>query len=144
MIFIHPIMGIFVGLCLSFVTAQVVGLLILFDMPIDMVTFVVLSMAIGFEIEYVVHIAHAFMRTTGTGVERLRTCLRSMGYTVFWAFASTAVQSLLFLIVARSQTFKTFSLVLVIVVVLGGFAGFSFVPSTLAAVVDLTARSEKS
>lgn len=136
MVLIHPVFGFFVGIFLTYISLQVIGCMAILGIGLDIISFIVIAMAISFEVEYCVHISHAFMQTTGTGQERMRQSLETMGFTIFWAFLSTAVQSLVFLYVAQTTPFRMFSLLLFIIVTLAGVAGFIFIPSTLAVLVD--------
>merc|ERR1712187_988810 len=96
-------------------------------------------MASGFAIEYVVHIAHAFLASKDgdCGAQRMAKTLEDMGFTVFTAFLSTAVQQLVLLFFAHSYAFAKFCLVMEVIVVVSGFAGFLVVPTLLALFIDL-------
>lgn len=84
---------------------------------IDLIAFGVMVMAIGFEIEYVVHIAHAFLHCEGDGLVRARNALEEMGITVFSAAASTAVQQLVLLFFAQSLAFSIYPKVMMMVII---------------------------
>lgn len=62
--------------------------------------------------------------------------LEDMGLTVFSAFLSTAVQQLVLLIFSHSYAFTKFCIVMEMVVLISGLAGFLIVPSMLALGVD--------
>jgi len=85
-LFMHPIYGLLTGIFLAAVMCQVQGIMAFFDVPLDIVSFAVMVMGIGFAIEYVVHIAHAFLHCEGNGLTRTRNALEEMGLTVFSAF----------------------------------------------------------
>jgi hypothetical protein len=101
---------------------------------IDLIAFGVMVMAIGFEIEYVVHIAHAFLHCEGTGLTRARNALEEMGITVFSAAASTAVQQLVLLFFASSLAFSIYPKVMMMVIVKAGLTGFIFAPGILGVI----------
>lgn len=147
---LHPMMGIVVGLVMGLVGVQVLGLLAAFGLKLDMVAFMVICMAIGFATEYVSHIAHAFVHAAEeeeaegvegaksmSGTARMALALEDMGLTVFSAFLSTAAQQLVLLIFSSSYAFTKFCLVMEMVVLTSGLAGFLIVPSLLALGVDI-------
>merc|ERR1719421_24418 len=84
-------------------------------LEMDLIGFGVMVMAIGFEIEYVIHIAHAFLHCKGRGLERTKNALEEMGLTVFSAFLSTAVQQLVLLFAASSRVFELYPIVMLLV-----------------------------
>lgn len=96
-----------------------------------MLSILFIVMAIGFEIEYVIHIAHSFLHQQGAGLDRTRNALEDMGLTVFSAFLSTAVQVFVLLIGAQSLAFTVYARVMMLVIIKGGVTGFMTVPMVL-------------
>jgi len=90
----------------------------------------------GFAIEYVVHIAHAFLHCKGQGLERTKNAQEEMGLTVFSAFLSTAVQQLVLLFMGQSKVFLIYPLMMLLVIIKSGLSGFLLVPSLLG-VIDV-------
>ena len=121
---LHPLYGLAVGIFLAVINFQVLGLMQFFGMKMDLIGFGVIVMAIGFEIEYVIHIAHAFLHCKGFGLERTRNSLEAMGLTVFSAFLSTATQQLVLLIFSTSLMFKVYPIIMLIVLCKSGITGF--------------------
>lgn len=111
-----------------------IGLIAVLNLKLDVVAFAVLVMAIGFEIEYVIHIAHAFLYCRGHGLERTKNALEAMGLTVFSAFLSTAVQQLVLLFFATSLMFEIYPILMLVVLTKAGLSGFIFVPVMLGLV----------
>merc|ERR1712091_545851 len=113
------------GVFLGMVMFQIQGLMGMFGINLDIVSFAVLVMAMGFAIEYVVHIAHAFLHCSGKGLERTRNALEGMGLTVFSAFLSTAVQQLVLLFAAQSLAFELYPVVMLLLIIpLASMVGF--------------------
>ena len=108
--------------------------------PLDIVSFAVMVMGIGFAIEYVVHIAHAFMHCEGRGLERTRNALEEMGLTVFSAFLSTATQQSMLIMFANSKVFEDYPLYMLLVIVKSGLSGFLFVPAMLGLMDECRCR----
>merc|ERR1719421_2739436 len=145
---LHPLYGLAVGGMLGVINFQILGWIAsgmnynLIYNPfrgewmetishIDLIAFGCMVMAIGFEIEYVVHIAHAFLHCEGDGLMRARNALEEMGITVFSAAASTAVQQLVLLFFASSLAFSIYPKVMMMVIVKAGITGFIFAPAIL-------------
>ncbi|CAD7922329.1 unnamed protein product [Amoebophrya sp. A120] len=134
MLFLHPYYGLMIGVLMLVVNVQIVGLLSAFDVKLDVIVFAVIIMALGFEIEYSIHIVHAFAysrTTSGGGLARTETAVQDMGLTVFTAFLSTAVQQLVLLIFSTSLAFEIYPAMVILVVVKSGLAGFVFAPAFL-------------
>jgi len=134
MVFMHPFYGLATGVFLDMVMFQIQGLMGAFGIDLDIVSFAVLVMAMGFAIEYVVHIAHAFLHCKGRGLERTKNALEEMGLTVFSAFLSTAVQQLVLLFAASSLAFELYPIVMLLVIIKSGLTGFLMVPNYLGIV----------
>jgi len=137
---LHPIYGIAVGIFLATINAQVLAIMAMVGLHLDGVSFGVIAMAIGFSIEYVVHIAHAFIHCKHRGLERTKKSLEEMGVTVFAAFLSTAVQQFVFLIFADSLLFTTYCQGMLIVLIKSGISGFFFVPTVLGLIDEVIWR----
>eukprot|EP00930_Biecheleria_cincta_P043522 TRINITY_DN29873_c0_g1_i1.p1 TRINITY_DN29873_c0_g1~~TRINITY_DN29873_c0_g1_i1.p1 ORF type:complete len:937 (-),score=122.00 TRINITY_DN29873_c0_g1_i1:158-2968(-) len=134
---LHPVVGPIIGILLSLVGIQVLGLLTLFGISLDLITFIVFCMATGFAIEYVVHIAHAFMDLDmQSGKARMAAAMESIGVSVFSAFMSTTTQQLVLLCFANSYAFRKFCIVMELILCLSGMAGFLVVPGLLVFYVD--------
>ncbi|CAD7964961.1 unnamed protein product [Amoebophrya sp. A25] len=149
MVFMHPYYGLLVGAFMLICNVQIVGLLALFDIKLDVIVLAVLVMAIGFEIEYCIHIVHSFchQKSGATGLERCAYALQDMGVTVFTAFLSTAVQQLVLLIFATSLAFEQYPAMLLLVVIKSGMTGFVFAPGLMGvgdAVATMIIRKAKA
>jgi len=58
-VFVHPLGAALIALCICTVDFSLLGLMALWDVPIDALSFVCLAMASGMSIDYVVHLAHS-------------------------------------------------------------------------------------
>lgn len=142
MFFLHPIYGLAVGMFLAVINFQVIGVMTLFGIDIDVVAFGVITMAIGFEIEYVVHIAHAFMYQDSRGFHRMYDAQKEMGLTVFLAFLSTALQQLFFLVFTQGLSFRIYCGVMLLIIMKAGMTGFLLVPGVLGVLDERIALRE--
>jgi len=139
-LFLHPFYGIAVGFFLALINAQVLGIMGMTGLALDSLCFGALAMAIGFGIEYVVHIAHSFIHKKSRGMQRARECLEDMGITVFNAFLSTALQQFVFLLFASTAAFRRYCTIMLIIIVKSGITGFLFVPLVLGFLDELVYR----
>jgi len=133
-VFMHPFYGLLTGAFLVTTMLQIQGIMAFMDIDLDIVSFAVIVMAMGFAIEYVVHIAHAFLHCAGSGLERTKNAQEEMGLTVFSAFLSTAVQQVVLLVMGQSKVFQIYPLMMLIVIIKAGLSGFLLVPSVLGLV----------
>ncbi|CAD7932149.1 unnamed protein product [Amoebophrya sp. A25] len=140
MIFMHPFYGLMTAVFLMICMVQIQGLMRLMDINLDICSFAVLVMAMGFAIEYVVHIAHAFLHCNGRGLERTQNAQEEMGLTVFSAFLSTAVQQIVLLIMGKSLVFETYSSMMMLVIIKSGMTGFLLVPGLLGLLDELAVK----
>lgn len=108
------------------VMLQIQGIMAVAQVPLDLVSFAVMVMGIGFAIEYVVHIAHAFMHCEGVGLQRTQNALEEMGLTVFSAFLSTATQQSMLIIFANSKVFEDYPLYMLLVICKSGMINVPF------------------
>eukprot|EP00392_Amoebophrya_sp_AT5.2_P004307 g4315.t1 len=143
MVLLHPWYGLVVGLLMLMVNVQIVGLLALFNVDLDVIVFAVIVMALGFEIEYSIHIVHAFAHAGGGGLKRTETALQDMGLTVFTAFLSTAVQQLVLLCFSTSLAFEIYPAMVILVAVKAGFTGFVFAPAFMGVLDTLKGMTRK-
>lgn len=130
-LFLHPLYGLAIGFFLAMINFQVMCLIWIMGFTIDLTAMIVMAMAIGFEIEYVVHISHAFLHVGGEGFERTRNALEEMGITVLSAALSTAVQQLVLAVFAESLAYYIYPRIIAMVIVKAGITGFITVPGVL-------------
>jgi len=142
-LFLHPFYGLAVGIFMALINLQILGLLAIFGISLDIISFGVIVMAIGFEIEYVLHIAHAFLHCKGKGLQRTMFAIEEMGLTVCMAFMSTAVQQIVLLGLASSLAFSLYPVVMLIVIIKAGITGFVTVPGVLGIISYLNCFGNK-
>eukprot|EP00397_Hematodinium_sp_SG-2012_P000293 GEMP01000293.1.p1 GENE.GEMP01000293.1~~GEMP01000293.1.p1 ORF type:complete len:1803 (+),score=303.92 GEMP01000293.1:255-5663(+) len=142
MLLLHPIYGFAVGMFLAVINFQVIGIMTLLQIDVNVVAFGVITMAIGFEIEYVVHIGHAFMYQDSRGFNRMQDALKEMGVTVFLALGSTALQQLFFLVFTTGLSFQIYCGVMLLIIMKAGMTGFLLVPQLLGLLDERVANME--
>eukprot|EP01025_Chloroclados_australasicus_P014155 TRINITY_DN1661_c0_g1_i7.p1 TRINITY_DN1661_c0_g1~~TRINITY_DN1661_c0_g1_i7.p1 ORF type:complete len:916 (-),score=87.12 TRINITY_DN1661_c0_g1_i7:1233-3980(-) len=129
-IFVHPATALFVGAVVVCVDICLLGLMNLWDMNLDVASFICVAMALGLAVDYVVHLATYFVSAKGTPQQRLLLTYADMGTSVFNGGFSTFL-GVLVLVFAQSNGFRSFFKVMFGVVVFGMLFGLLFVPVIL-------------
>merc|ERR1712166_564140 len=70
-------------LLLSSFAIEMVGCIVLLDLRLNAFSLVNVVVSIGFAVEYMVHLTHAFMVATGTREERVKEALTQIGAATF-------------------------------------------------------------
>lgn len=108
-------------------------MMMLWDVPIDIGSFICLAIAVGLSVDYVVHVAHAFEHAHGSGAERAVAALEEIGGSVFKGGASTFL-GIVLLAGSESEVFRIFFKMLVTTVALGLLTGLVFFPAAASLV----------
>jgi len=132
--------GLFVVLCVFLVSFELLGVLWLcnqifggFQIQINAVTVVNIVMALGFSVEFCVHIAIAFNRFTGTKLERAKRAIFHMGSSVLVGIGSTKFIGVLVLAFAPSNLFRLYYFRMYFsIIFLGLFNGLMVIPLLLS------------
>uniref|UniRef100_A0A0G4HGA5 SSD domain-containing protein n=1 Tax=Chromera velia CCMP2878 TaxID=1169474 RepID=A0A0G4HGA5_9ALVE len=106
-LFLHPVVGSLVGAQILMIDVIVLGVMAAVGVAVDVVALLVLAMAVGFSVEYVAHISHAFVNAEGSAKEKLHGSLRRMGVNVFLG-AVSAFLGIVLLVFAHSDAFRTY------------------------------------
>lgn len=132
--------AMFVVLCVFLVSFELLGLLWLsnqiisgFQIQINAVTVVNIVMALGFSVEFCVHIAIAFNRFAGTKVQRAKRAIFHMGSSVLVGIGSTKFIGVLVLAFAPSTLFRLYYFrMYFFIIILGLFNGLMVIPLLLS------------
>ena len=115
---------------LSCVT-HMIGWMLLTRIQLSSISLVPLLISVGLCIDYMTHIAHAFLEARGTPEERTRAALGSRGFAVLNSGVSTGL-SVALLALGESAIFTTFFWMLLGVVVIGLFHALLVLPLCLS------------
>jgi predicted RND superfamily exporter protein len=143
LLLIHPSLVLLIGGCIVLIDIDVMGVMALWGQPLDVSSFVVLAMAIGLSVDYVVHIAFHLMLQSQhlSRTEKLRRTFSHMGSSVFNGGLSTFLGVCL-LVFAKSPGFRTFFRILFCTVLFGLLHGLIFAPAVLA-LIDNSPRTKQ-
>eukprot|EP00442_Polarella_glacialis_P016829 CAMPEP_0115075622 /NCGR_PEP_ID=MMETSP0227-20121206/15973_1 /TAXON_ID=89957 /ORGANISM="Polarella glacialis, Strain CCMP 1383" /LENGTH=892 /DNA_ID=CAMNT_0002462671 /DNA_START=131 /DNA_END=2810 /DNA_ORIENTATION=- len=72
-LFVHPVATALIALSIACIDSTLLGLMSLWDIPIDAISFICLAMAVGLSVDYVVHLAHAALEN---GMPKGRAAVR--------------------------------------------------------------------
>lgn len=110
---------------------DVLGMMHFWDINLNSVSVVNLSLAVGLTIDFSAHLGLAFMEAVGTRQERARLAVRNLGPPLFHSGFSTFL-AVSVLVVARSYIFRVFFKMFVLIIGLGMFHGLIVVPELLS------------
>lgn len=127
----NPVTSCLVFLCVVFTVVDVTGLMYFWGLTIDMVSTIVLVIAVGLSVDYASHVGHAFLVQTGTTDERTSKALSDIGPAV-WNGGFSTFLAIVLLSSSESYIFVTFFKVLSGVVLFGLFYGLAFLPVILS------------
>jgi predicted RND superfamily exporter protein len=110
---------------------DIIGLLYFWGLSINFLTATLLVLVVGMAVDYAAHVAHAFMRASGTRQNRVSSAVSAVGVPVLNGGFSTF---LAFVLVAFSSSyaFQAFFKVFFGVVIFGLFHGLLLLPVLLA------------
>lgn len=122
---------VLVFVCVVLTLVDIVGMLHFWGITIDTLSCVNIVLAIGLCVDYSAHIAHAFIVSEGSSIERSQSALSLMGPAIINGGITTflAVFPLLF---SASHVFQTFFKVFFLTVTFGLFHGIIFLPVVLS------------
>jgi len=116
--------------CTLSCVAHMIGWMLLTRIQLSSISLVPLLISVGLCIDYMTHIAHAFLEARGTPEERTRAALGSRGFAVLNSGVSTGL-SVVLLALGKSAIFTTFFWMLLGVVVIGLFHALLVLPLCL-------------
>lgn len=131
--------GLFVVLCVFLVSFELLGVLWVanqifggFQIQLNAVTVVNIVMALGFSVEFCVHIAIAFNRFHGKKLDRAKKAIFHMGSSVLVGIGSTKFIGVIVLAFAPSNLFKLYYFRMYFsIIILGLFNGLMVIPLLL-------------
>eukprot|EP00808_Paulinella_micropora_P011260 g7920.t1 len=138
---VPPHLVAMIVLIILMIDIDLLGIMAVWDMKLDVSSFICLAMAIGLSVDYVVHMGHSYIRNhrklrklrphlTGTArnAETMRIAFEEMGVSVLNGGFSTFL-GILLLAFANSPGFRTFFKILFGTVLLGLLHGLIFAPA---------------
>ncbi|XP_062500022.1 patched domain-containing protein 3-like [Corticium candelabrum] len=120
--------------CVVLTLVDTAGMMHFWNLTIDVVTTVVLILAIGLAVDYSAHIAHAFLIPNAkdkSNDDRAITTLRTIG-TAVWNGGFSTFLAFVLLASSDSYVFMTFFKVFFLVVLFGLFHGLCLLPVVLS------------
>jgi Niemann-Pick C1 protein len=104
-----------------------------YGVRINAVSVVNIVMGVGLSVEFVVHIASAFLFNTGSRENRAKSALSSMGASVFSGITLTKLVGISVLAVAPSHLFRVYYFrMYTALIAAGAFMGLAFFPVLLS------------
>eukprot|EP00239_Pterosperma_sp_CCMP1384_P005235 CAMPEP_0197859792 /NCGR_PEP_ID=MMETSP1438-20131217/34679_1 /TAXON_ID=1461541 /ORGANISM="Pterosperma sp., Strain CCMP1384" /LENGTH=896 /DNA_ID=CAMNT_0043476435 /DNA_START=219 /DNA_END=2909 /DNA_ORIENTATION=- len=97
------------------------------------VTCILVVISVGLSVDYCAHITHAFLVATGTREERMEKALRHIGGAVFNGGITTYLACIL-LCLSKTYVFKSFFLLLTVIIWVGLYFGLFVMPVVLSLV----------
>ena len=130
--FLQPFTVFGIACCVCTIDASLFGLMAVWDVPIDVSSFICLVIAVGLSVDYVVHLGHAFEHAPcGTATERVAAMLNDIGASVVKGGMSTFL-GILVLAFTSSAVFRLFFKMLFGTVTFGMFAGLVLFPAIMS------------
>ena len=142
----HPMASFWVLTMVVLVDFYLFGWMGLLGIPLDTVSLVSLTMAVGFSVDYSSHVAHAFMEAgadadgTNNRNQRMIHSMEEIGGSVLKGATSTMLGTIV-LAGSSSAIFQNFFKHMCGVVIFGGLSGLCLLPVILSLVGPLRARS---
>merc|ERR1711907_440721 len=119
------------GFGIVYSVISLVGFMHWWDITVSGVSTIYILISVGLTVDYSAHIAHMFVTSTGTSVQRAVKALVRIGPSVFNAIVSTFV-AVIILAFSNSYVFRIFFKALCLTVLLGGAHGLFFLPTMLS------------
>ncbi|XP_067028540.1 patched domain-containing protein 3-like isoform X3 [Acropora muricata] len=93
--------------CVGFTLVNITGTMYFWSLSVDIVTAIILVLAVGLSVDYASHIGHSFMLISGKRSERAHITIRDMGPAV-WNGGFSSFLAVVLLASSSSYVFKTF------------------------------------
>eukprot|EP00892_Ulva_mutabilis_P004763 jgi/Ulvmu1/2659/UM014_0114.1 len=131
LLLISPRAVLIVVLCIATVDLFLFAEMWLFDIRLNTVSVVNLTMAIGLSVDYSLHIMHTFLHKGGTQEARAKASMLEIGAAVLLGATSTLL-GVVILAGSSSEIIRTFFKLLMGTVIFGAFVGMFFLPALLS------------
>merc|ERR1712018_424845 len=118
-------------ICVVFTLVDVVGVLYFWNITIDVISCCCIIVTVGLCVDYSAHIAHAFLVSSGSRLERAQKALHKIGPAVTNGGATTFLAVVL-LCDSKSHAFITFFKVFLLTVIFGLYHAIIFLPVILS------------
>eukprot|EP00996_Jenningsia_fusiforme_P001768 NODE_262_length_2571_cov_16.693894_g240_i0.p1 GENE.NODE_262_length_2571_cov_16.693894_g240_i0~~NODE_262_length_2571_cov_16.693894_g240_i0.p1 ORF type:complete len:822 (+),score=177.04 NODE_262_length_2571_cov_16.693894_g240_i0:206-2467(+) len=129
----HPGASLVAFLGVGLTIVDILGLVTFWDINLNGVSVICLSVAIGLSIDFSAHIALAFMEAAGTRHQRVESALAELGPSLVHGGLSTFL-AVSVLIAARGYVFRVFFRMFFLIIGFGMFHGLVVVPIILSLV----------
>jgi hypothetical protein len=133
----RTVIGIF--FCIVFIDLLLFCEMAIWDIPVDISSFICLVIAIGLSVDYVVHVGYAFEKAVGDAPTRAASALAEIGVSVFKGGASTFL-GVVMLAQAEAAIFRMFFKMLFGIVLFGMLAGMLVFPALMSLIGQSKAR----
>lgn len=129
---VRPIAVILVSVFLVLIDINIIGMMYVFNLPMNTITVVQLVMAVGLVVDYISHILHYYLKQSHsiTPNQRMINCLAEIGPSILLGCFTTFL-GVLPLAAARSTLFRIFFKMFFSIVFQGAFHGFILLPALM-------------
>eukprot|EP00918_Siedleckia_nematoides_P071429 GHVU01156033.1.p1 GENE.GHVU01156033.1~~GHVU01156033.1.p1 ORF type:complete len:884 (+),score=152.02 GHVU01156033.1:214-2865(+) len=114
--------ALIVFFCVALVNVSLLGMMYFFNIFLNSISIINVTIAVGIAVDYAAHIMHAFLHCPGERPDRVKSALREMGPSVLHGGVSTFL-GVVFMSGAESIIFKYFFVQWSWVVLMGLFTG---------------------
>ncbi|XP_062408321.1 patched domain-containing protein 3-like [Sardina pilchardus] len=127
-----PFCALWVTFAIASVIMGVIGFMTYCGVSLDSISMINLIICIGFAVDYSAHISYAFVSSPKTNAnEKVVEALSSLGYPILQGALST-LAGIVVLSVSRSYIFRTFFVIMSLVILFGLLHGVAFIPVFLS------------
>ncbi|KAK3583399.1 hypothetical protein CHS0354_040365 [Potamilus streckersoni] len=128
----HPVILIYITGTVIMIMAGVFGFLYFVDLALNSITMTILIMAVGFSVDFTVHMSHGYLTADGlTRHEKVMKAIKMSGAPIFHG-AMTSMIGIVVLLFLKSYTLRAFGKVIMIVMALGIVHALFFLPVLLS------------
>jgi len=128
---LHPIVALFVMLCVVFIYVNVYGMVGWFDITLNATPFTSLLMGIGLSVDYCVHVGTAFIMNEGkNSLIRTKKGIAVIGHSIFNGSITTLI-GVLVLLFKPSPIARSFVFLVISIIVFGLFYSLTVLPILL-------------